>query len=79
MNASFSHGRPGPGFGRPPMMGGNDRFGFGWGLPFIGGALVGGLLTSNRPQQQYYSYPQVIYPMYPTYPQYPIYYPYTVR
>ncbi len=69
----------------------NERFG-GILIPFIGGALIGGLFASNnRPNNQYvpysnYNYYPPYYPMnnynvppyqeYITYNNYPTYYPY---
>jgi hypothetical protein len=59
-HGGFGHG--GFGFGRRPF-----GFGFGFGLPFLGGLAAGALLS--RPP---YPYPYPYYP-YPPYPYYPWY------
>lgn len=49
----------------------DNRFG-GILIPFIGGALIGGLFAANRPMQNYIPYNY--YPQYPmTYQGYPMY------
>ena len=68
MGGGFGFGRPNrPGFGRPNRPGPG---GFGWGLPLLGGFILGSALTPR-----YNTYPPYPYP-YP-YPQpYPYPYPY---